>query len=241
MTDVTTISSRDGADGRELLSQTLEGRAAMYRMLASLYFRPLSQEQIDALSVASFGLSDEVNIDFERGTIEVARYLRKTTSKTRQELAVDFTSSFGGIHTIDERQALPYRSLFMDESEPLLYAAGHREVFGIFKKACVKKREGLDYPDDHLSFLCEFMALLSDRCRDHLTEGDAASAGETLDQSRDFLEGEILSWFDSFSEVANRLIHTRFYRGVLLMSKGYFELDQSVLRDLGEEVRTYGS
>lgn len=219
--------------------EILEGRIAFYSMLAGLYFQPLTSSQIEVMASADLVPNDRVNEEFDRGVKDLGRYLQVRNSGTRQELAVDFTSSFGGMHTYEGRYALPYKSFFM-EGDPLFFAEGHKEVFDAFKKACVRKREGLDYPDDHLSFLCEFMALMGERCLHAWEQGGEDQVRESLELSRSFLQAEILSWFDDFSALARTLIHTRFYRGVLSLSKGYFLLDLEVLRDLATEVRGHG-
>ena len=50
--------------------------------------------------------------------------------------------------------------------------------------------------------------------------------------SRSFLDDNILSWFDTFTERALLLLKTRFYKGVLKISKGFFTLDHETLDDL---------
>lgn len=213
------------------ISAALEARAAFYETLASLYFMPLKQSDVDNMAAADFSAYAELNEDFADGVNDITRYLRKRNTGTRDELAVDFTGAFAGVKVYEGKTAVPYKSVYTS-SEGLLYQEGYRDVFQAFKSECVKKREGLDWPDDHISFMCEFMALLSRRTEKALAAGDYAQALHELEVSRSFLDDNILSWFDAFTERALLLLKTRFYKGVLKISKGFFTLDHETLDDL---------
>lgn len=217
------------------LNAVLEARASFYEMLASLYFKPLTQGEIESMASADFSAYVDISDWFADGLNDMARYLRKRTTGTRQELAVDFTGAFAGTSTYGGKTAVPYKSVFTS-SEGLMYQEGYREVFAAYKREAVKRRDGLDWPDDHLSFLFQFVALMSRRAERALAAGDAPTALHDLVASRAFLEEHICSWFDSFSDSAGRLLSTRFYRGVLKVTRGFLELDRETLDDLIEEV-----
>lgn len=217
------------------VAAALEARAAFYETLASLYFMPLKQEDVDRMAAADFSAYADLNEDFADGLNDITRYLRKRNTGTRDELAVDFTGAFAGVKVYEGKTAVPYKSVFTN-SDGLLYQEGYRDVFQAFKAECVKKREGLDWPDDHISFMCEFMALLSRRTARALAAGDAAEALRELRVSRAFLDDNILSWFDRFGERALLLLKTRFYKGVLKVSKGFFALDRETIDDMVDVV-----
>ncbi len=217
------------------VAAALEARAAFYETLASLYFMPLKQEDVDRMAAADFSAYADLNEDFADGLNDITRYLRKRNTGTRDELAVDFTGAFAGVKVYEGKTAVPYKSVFTN-SDGLLYQEGYRDVFQAFKAECVKKREGLDWPDDHISFMCEFMALLSRRTARALAAGDAAEALRELRVSRAFLDDNILSWFDRFGERALLLLKTRFYKGVLKVSKGFLALDRETIDDLVDVV-----
>lgn len=218
------------------LSSVLEARAAFYETLASLYFMPLKQDDVDNIANADFSAYVGINDEFDEGINDITRYLRKRNTGTRDELAVDFTGAFAGVRAYEGKVAVPYKSVFTN-AEGLLCQGGYRDVFHAYKAECVKKREGLDWPDDHISFLCEFMALLSRRTIKALDEGDTVQALHELRASDDFLANNILSWFDAFSERASLVIKTRFYRGVLKVSKGFFVFDKETIVELMDAVR----
>ena len=222
-------------EGSASLFEVLNARAEFYETLASLFFTPLKQEQIDAMAEADFSIYADINEDFAEGVNDIVRTLRKRNSGTRQELAVDFTGTFVGTSTWNGRAAVPYKSVFTSASG-LIYQEGYQEVFEAFKSEAVKKRSGLDWPDDHISFMFQFMALMSRRAAKALERGDVAAAEHDLKSSADFLERHIASWFDDFFDLAMKLIKTRFYRGVMKITRGYIVLDEEVLTDLIEEV-----
>ncbi|WP_080797375.1 TorD/DmsD family molecular chaperone [Arabiibacter massiliensis] len=224
----------EGAAYADIVS-ALEGRAAFYDMLAALYFKPLSAEQVDAIASADLAAYADVNELFAEGLHDIERSLAKRDSGTRQELAVDFTAAFAGTSSWEGRYAVPYESVFTSD-EGLLFQESYHEVYRLFRQQGVKRAEGLDYPDDHLTFICGFLAVLSRRAIEALEAGDAAGAREQVELSQAVLRDHVLAWFDDFEELALRILKTRFYRGVLKMSKGFFLLDAEVLSEMGEEL-----
>ena len=217
------------------LVSALEGRAAFYDVVAALYYKPLAQEQIDHIAeggLAAFAGAGELMAE---GLHDMERALSKRHSGTRQELAVDFTGAFAGTSSWKGRYATPYESVFTSE-EGLLFQDSYHEVYRLYRQNSVRKSPGYDFPDDHLSYLCEFQALLASRAVRALETNVAECALEQVRLAQHVLHDHILSWFDDFEELALHLVKTRFYRGVLKMSKGFFLFDAEVLADMAEEL-----
>ncbi|KAB1648536.1 molecular chaperone TorD family protein [Adlercreutzia muris] len=223
------------AQVNEAMIEALKGRAAFYDLLAAIYFRPLTAEQIE--NIANLDMSEyaDMNELFAEGANDISRYLRRRHSGTRQELAVDFTSAFAGTQSWKGRYAVPYESVHTSE-EGLMFQDAYHEVFQLYKQNHVAKAEGYDFPHDHLSFMCEFMVVLSDRIAAAIEAGDDAGALEQVNVSAAFLHDHILSWFDTFQELALLLLETRFYRGVLKISKGFFLEDAELLKSIAVEL-----
>ena len=55
------------------------------------------------------------------------------------------------------------------------------------------------------------------------------------------LRQHMLLWFPDFSERAMQLARTRFYRGVLRMTAGWFAFDSETIDSLNEAIRQRGS
>jgi TorA maturation chaperone TorD len=219
------------------LAEVLRDRSAFYRTLSSLYYRPLSQEQIDALAesdLLSFAGGDPA---LASGFDDMRRYLRKRNTGTRQDLAVDFTSAFAGAQQYEGRCAVPYESVFRSESG-LLMQEPRNEVYRTYKRAAVRLKEGIDLPEDHLAFEFEFLAIMSERTGEALGGDDAGEAVKLLMDQRRFIEDHILSWFDDLTDLALKILATRFYRGVLKVTRGYLTVDLEVIADLIAEIES---
>lgn len=203
--------------------ETLEKRAQTYRMLARLFFEPLTQGQIDALAQVDLGsLGGTADGAADDGRNDIMRYLRRRNTGTREELASDFTSVFYGITTYKGHSAMPYESLYRYDGGRLM-GEPRGEVYRAFKRACVKVRAGLDVPEDHISFIFSFMALLCDRAAACLRDGDLAGARTLADQQREFFDEHVASWYPRFHALAGKLVKTRFYLGCMKMTRAFVE------------------
>lgn len=213
----------------------LQGRAAFYDLLASVYFKPLTAEQVENFAHADFSAYGDVNEEFASGINDIRRYLAKRNTGTRQELAVDYTSSFGSVSSWKGRYAAPYESVHTSE-EGLMFQDSYHEVYQFFKQQNVERGENFDYPHDHLSFLCTFEGILSQRIIDALREDDLTEALYQVALAGEFLQQHILSWYDTLADLALKLIKTRFYRGIISISKGFFLFDEQLLADIADEL-----
>lgn len=207
--------------GTEDIIESLGQRSATYRLLATLLFKPLTQEQIDALAQT---LPTQVPDGGEAaaGMHDMARYLRLRNTGTREELACDFTGAFYGVTTLEGRTAMPYESLFREGGQ-LLMGTPRGEVYRAFKARGMRVAAGLDMPEDHLSFIFDFMAELCDRCAKSLRDGDEGEAARLLDEQLSMLEDHVASWYGDFRALADKLVTTRFYHGCLRLIAGFVE------------------
>ncbi len=205
--------------------QTMRACASFADMLSGLLFRPLTQEQIDSL--ATRGLSDfmGLNGDFDKGINDISRFLRRRNTGTRQQLACDYTSAFIGTKTYEGKSAVPYESVFTSE-DGLLCQRSFHEVLATYRREGFEKDDDLNIPEDHLSYMLEFVSVMILRAIDEIKAGDQRGiddARQDLAAVREFVHEHILSWYGEFQERANLLLGTRFYRGVLSMGKGFLE------------------
>ncbi len=92
---------------------------------------------------------------------------------------MDFTGAFAGTSSWKGRYATPYESVFTSE-EGLLFQDSYHEVYRLYRQNSVRKSPGYDFPDDHLSYLCEFQALLASRAVRALETNDAECALEQV-------------------------------------------------------------
>ncbi|MDR1185328.1 MAG: molecular chaperone TorD family protein [Coriobacteriales bacterium] len=220
--------------GVDVLINVLESRREFYLALAGFYFKPLTQEKIDVMAQTDylpFGVGEPL---LEEGFNDITRFLRKRNTGTRQTLATEFTASFGAAATYKGKTAIPYASVHLSEAG-LLSQQPRAEVFRAFTRNLLRVTDP-NTPDDHLSFMLEFLAIMSNRAADALREGRTEDALSYIVESKDFINEQILTWFDIFAQVADRLLQERFYRGVLKVTKGYLLMDLQTIDDLVAEM-----
>ena len=167
---------------REELLSALQGRADFYSLIASLFFRPLTQAQIDGVAEADLSSFAGLNEEFDRGVNDIARALRKRNTGTREQLATDYTGAFVGTKTYEMKNAVPFESVFTSE-EGLLCRESFHEVRAMFRKAAFKVREDDALPDDHLGYLCEFVSALTRRAAESLRDGRRDDAVRDLEDA----------------------------------------------------------
>ncbi|MBR5025339.1 MAG: hypothetical protein IKX48_09745, partial [Victivallales bacterium] len=73
---------------------------------------------------------------------------------------------------------------------------------------------------------------------DALREGDIDEALYQIATAGEFLQQHILSWYDTLADLALKLIKTRFYRGIISISKGFFSFDEQLLSDIADELES---
>ena len=212
-------------------AQAQSGRSAMYRLIEKLFAAPLSQADLDALTRANLPALACGSPRAEHGLREMARFLQACDSGTREALARDYTSAFHGVQSIGGRMALPYESAHQGESQQLMGAA-RGKVLNVFKKQALKLDAGIDLPEDHLAFLCEFMAAMAQRTAASFSAGDVDKTCESLRLQRAFLRSHILSWYEHFAKLAARIVDEPFYCGALDAAGGFFALDAAALDDM---------
>lgn len=217
----------EGVAGATGCAEALRACAAFADMLSALYFKTLTQGQIDALARQDLSAYRGLNEDFDAGINDIERYLRRRNTGTRQQLACDFTSAFVGTKTYEGKSAVPYESVFTSE-EGLLCQGSYHDVIALYRREGLEKDDGLHIPDDHLSYMLEFVGVLERRAAECLDGGDADAAGHDLKVADDFVRTHMLSWFDAFADRARLVLQTRFYRGVLSLTRGYL----AFVRDL---------
>ena len=221
---------------KEEVVDVIAARAGMYETLASLYFDRLTDEQIEAMAAQDFQeLLDNENELIASGFNDIYRYLRKRNTGTRQELACDFSSCFLGTHSYKGLVAQPYESLFLDPSGTL-NAKPRTLVYNFYKKECVSLKKEHNYPDDHLAFECEFMAILCRRTIEAVNADDMDEALRLLDVQERFLNEHINLWFRRLHDLSLKFIKTRFYRGVLNITQGFFDEECEIIGDLRDAI-----
>ncbi len=209
-------------------------RADFYRQIAQWFFAPLDDAQIEALAAQDLqGMAEELDSPYAEGYNDLYRALRLRHTGTRQALAADYTAAFYGATTKDGLTAQPFESLYRYDGGSLM-GQPRGEVYHALKQAQLKVHEGLDLPEDHLSFISEYEAVLCDRAAVCLREGDTSGAQAALNEQCSFFDEHIATWFDSFKERAEAILETRFYQGILKITEAFFRDEPEHMAELAE-------
>ena len=199
-----------------------EDRASLYRLLASLYYQPLSEEQIDALAASDLaGLAGDSESPFAPAYRDLHGALRLRHTGTKEELAADFTGAFYGIRTREGRTAQPFESLFRTQGPGQLMGEARSEVSREVRAHQLRVPEGVDLPEDHLSFIFAYLGRLCDDAAAALRAGNEGQAAELLERQRSFFRAHVASWVRDFLAQARLMVETRFYRGVLALTEAF--------------------
>ena len=224
-------------DLHETILPLMESRTEFYRMLAKLYRWSLTEEDYEALDAETFkALSQEDCGELmASGFNDMYRFLRRRNTGTRQTLAVDYTKVFLGTATYEGLSAQPFASLFTGAGGQLM-GAERNAVNAIYRKHCVKLSEGIDLPEDHLAFELEFLSIINERAGAAMESGDLDGAIALLATEKSFVEEHLLNWFGRFFNLANKMLDTRFYKGVLKITKAYLADEPDTIAALIESL-----
>lgn len=220
-------------ENSELKSQLValnEGRAALYRTLAHLYFTEISGPQVEHMARQDFAGMSGGDPLIAEGFDDITRYLRKRDSGTRQELAVDYAHTFLAAGNYESFAATPYESVFTSETGLLMQDA-RDEVYKMYCSEHVQPRESLHTPEDHVTFEFEFVATLLERTNDALRADDVDEALRCARTAREFNERHQLNWIDDLCDAVMDVAQTRFYRGLSKVTRSWVHLEADVMAD----------
>ena len=221
------------AEREELASQLVEvnrGRASFYRMLAQLYFKELTAEQVKHLAGMDFSGMSGDDETIAEGYANIRRYLRHANGGTRQELACDYAHTFLAAGNYETFAATPYESVFTSEMGLLMQEA-RDEVYKTFCSQHIQPDESLHLPEDHISFEFEFVATMLDRTNDAILDGAFGHACELAQVVSDFHRDHQLNWIDDLCDSVDDVAQTRFYKGVGKVTRGFVHADTEVIAD----------
>lgn len=210
-------------------------RAGVYRVLASLFFKELTDEQLDNIKQLDFTAFEGMDPLFAEGCADMSEYLSKKNTATRSLLACDYSGAILGAGYHDERRATPFESVFTS-SRGLLMQEARDEVYKTLLRAQLEVNENLHIPEDHLSFMFEYLAVMADRCNEALEAGNLAEALENLEHQQQFHREHLLNWIDVYCDTLADCAETGFYVGVSKMTRSFVHLDEELLQDLIDAV-----
>ena len=220
------------ATRQDEMTQLMSMRASVYRLFSSLYFKEVTIEQMRFLHDADLDGIGELDEDLAEGVRNVHRALRRVNEGTREDLAVDYAHTFLAAGTTkEETRACPYESVFTS-TEGLLMQKARDDVYRYMLGEHLEPSESLHVPEDHISFVFEFMASLCERYNEAVGARDDAEAARLLALQQEFFEAHIYSWIDQLCDAIEGCCRTSFYRGVSQMTRGFVRFEHEVLQEL---------
>lgn len=221
--------------------EVLRDQKVFFEMLASMYYAPLTQAQIDSIAQADFAYdADDATDLISQGFRQMKTYLARKSTDTRLELNMDYTGAFYGVTEYEGNVATPYESIFRGKKK-LLNQEPRKEVYTDYKKQALTLEDTFNTPEDHLSFELQFLGILADRTVQAFQKDDYLLAAETINTQKTFLEDHVMSWFEDFANQANKVLETDFYKGALKITQGFIELAHDSLTAIEEDLSTKGA
>ncbi|QNT78933.1 TorD/DmsD family molecular chaperone [Entomobacter blattae] len=181
----------------ETLDEIDQHRGEFYQFLASLFFKPPTQTQLDFL--ASLNITD----DSLFGTA-----LKKISDQARLVSAPLVKQEFDALFTgLTRGEVMPYGSYYLTG---FLYEKPVADIRTDMAKLGLKRAETCQEPEDHFAVLCAIMA--------HLVSA-------SLDQQKIFFEAHIQPWVNQFLDDLETAPSAQFYKNIAELTKIFIVLE----------------
>ena len=210
-----------------------DSRKAVYGMLSGLYFKELSEEKIDELARLDMRSLCSSDPELLAASVAMSHYLNTEFGDRRKELAVDYAHCFLAAGSYTDKRAVPYESAFSSE-DGLLMQDARDDVYRMMCEEHIGITEGLDIPEDHLSFVFSFMVELIDRQNAALLSGDKKRASELFEKQVYLHREHLNNWIDEYCDTLDEVAQTEFYRGVSGLTRRWIHLDGDLLEEIAE-------
>lgn len=220
---------------RQDLLASLEMRSAFYRFLASIYLKELTEEQIAALG--EMDVPEDTSLSAGYGLMKDYITHYPPELNIRQNLAVDYASTFLGAGHYEKLIAPPYESVFVSPAH-ILMQEPRDEVVKVYASEGVRLDPSDDTPEDHIGFELQFMAELLDRQMVAFESEDLDEARRLGNVSLDFLQDHLAKWTPLLCRAIDEHARTDFYKGVSSLTRNFMqdeaEIIPRILEILGE-------
>ena len=212
----------------EEIIEFCENAAAFYRLLSSVFYLELTEEQIDGLAASGFAFPDDGS-PMGDACASLRRYLTRRGADARQDLAVDYARVFLAAGVYEGETAVPYESVYTSP-EGILMQDARDDAVRTYRRWGLALSADLNVPEDHLAFELEFMAHLSDRIVARLRAGE--SADEELAAQKRFIDEHLLNWLPALGERVERWARLHFYPAMMQVALCYLKENRAVIEEV---------
>ncbi|OBT15943.1 molecular chaperone TorD [Vibrio sp. UCD-FRSSP16_10] len=209
------------------LKQFNEQRAEIYWWFSSLFSKELTEDDLAAYQspdvrgfLAGLAENSELTQAVNRLVDALNRLLDRNDAQL--ELSADFCDLF---LTSDKYAALPYASIYLDESK-LLNGKPAQAMTALMLDKGIVIDKSFNEPADHLAIELDFLGNLIIRSNQLETE---AHLEEAFAEQKAFIEEHLLTWILQFSENCTQYDEFGFYSSVAELLVKFCEIDSHYL------------
>ena len=200
-------------------NKMMTARANFYRFLSRLYLLEVDETLWNAMQNMTFPV-DAAEGDMKAGFELMRGYLdanaKGDLAAVLDDLAVDYARIFLSAGVAQGKSAFPYESVYTSRKH-LVMQDSRMDVVELYaKRGVAPSKDNYHVPEDHLGYLCEYMAILID-------EGAA-------DEQKAFLKNHLLNWVSAFTVDMGKYAATDFYGGLAKLTRGFLLLEQEIMK-----------
>ena len=200
-------------------NKMMTARANFYRFLSRLYLLEVDETLWNAMQNMTFPV-DAAEGDMKAGFELMRGYLdanaKGDLAAVLDDLAVDYARIFLSAGVAQGKAAFPYESVYTSRKH-LVMQDSRMDVVELYaKRGLAPAKDNYHVPEDHLGYLCEYMAMLID-------EGAA-------DEQKAFLKNHLLNWVSAFTVDMGKYAATDFYGGLAKLTRGFLLLEQEIMK-----------
>ena len=200
-------------------NKMMTARANFYRFLSRLYLLEVDEALWNAMQNMTFPV-DAAEGDMKAGFELMRGYLdanaKGDLAAVLDDLAVDYARIFLSAGVAQGKAAFPYESVYTSRKH-LVMQDSRMDVVALYaKRGVTPSKDNYHVPEDHLGYLCEYMAMLID-------EGAA-------DEQKAFLKNHLLNWVSAFTVDMGKYAATDFYGGLAKLTRGFLLLEQEIMK-----------
>jgi anaerobic sulfite reductase subunit A len=200
-------------------NKMMTARANFYRFLSRLYLLEVDEALWNAMQNMTFPV-DAAEGDMKAGFELMRGYLdanaKGDLAAVLDDLAVDYARIFLSAGVAQGKAAFPYESVYTSRKH-LVMQDSRMDVVSLYaKRGVTPSKDNYHVPEDHLGYLCEYMAMLID-------EGAA-------DEQKAFLKNHLLNWVSAFTVDMGKYAATDFYGGLAKLTRGFLLLEQEIMK-----------
>lgn len=223
---------------RQVISALLAGRNYIYSLLHTL----LGAEPTKEIAAAATGKAafDAIAM-FDGEDSQAAKLLSAALELMREtpveDLLREYTKLFLGP---EDYIAAPWESIYTSK-ERALFQESTLDVRAWFKRFGYVAGGYPNYPDDHISIMMQFMALMGAKANDALIVGEMEVCRNLIAGQMQFAKEHLLNWVFQYARDMQQSETSYFYPQLAIALAEFVAYDQQVLSELLEACEGCGS